>query len=38
MPNFIEEFFLAEAVRSEARGELQSTLGAEAFRHNGSDA
>ncbi len=37
MPNFIEEFFLAEAVRSEDRGELQSTLGAEAFRGNGSD-
>lgn len=38
MPTYIEEFFHSEAVRSEEKGELQSTLDAESFRKNGSDA
>jgi hypothetical protein len=38
MPTYIEEFFRSEAVRSEEKGELQSTLGVEGFRRNGGDA
>jgi hypothetical protein len=38
MPTYIEEFFRSEAVRSEEKGELQSTLEAEGFRKNGVDA
>jgi len=37
MPELIQEFFLSEAVRSEDRGELQATAGAESFRNLGSD-
>lgn len=38
MSTWIEEFFRSEAVRSEDKGELQSTLEAEGFRKNGADA
>jgi hypothetical protein len=38
MPEYIEDFFLSEAVRSEDKNELQSTLSAESFRRNGTDA
>lgn len=37
MSIWIEEFFRSEAVRSEERGELQTTLLAEGFRRSGSD-
>lgn len=36
LPEYIEEFFLSEAVRSEERGELQLTVGGAAFRGRGS--
>jgi hypothetical protein len=36
LPEYIEEFFLSEAVRSEERTELQLTLGGAAFRGCGS--
>lgn len=38
MPTWIEEFFRSEAVRSEDKGELQSTIDAESFHRNGTDA
>jgi hypothetical protein len=37
MPELIEEFFLSEAVRSENRGELQTTVGSDVFPKFGSD-
>jgi hypothetical protein len=36
LPEYIEEFFLSEAVRSEERGELQLTVGGAAFQGRGS--
>jgi hypothetical protein len=38
MPEYIEDFFLSEAVRSEDRNEMQITLAAFASRRNGSAA
>ena len=38
MPTWIEEFFHSEAVRSQEKGEWQSTLDAEVFRKSGTDA
>jgi hypothetical protein len=36
LPEYIEEFFLSEAVRSEERGELQLTVGGASFQGRGS--
>jgi hypothetical protein len=36
LPLYIEEFFLADAVRSEERGEYQVTFSGQSFRGNGS--
>lgn len=38
LQNLVEEFLLSEAVRSEDRGELQFTIGAEGLRHRGIDS
>jgi hypothetical protein len=38
LQNYVEEFLLSDAVRSEDKGEVQFTISAEGLRHRGTDA